>query len=165
MQRVITELELVKVVDISRERELLKQVAYELDAYIEGSYFPNPHVLLDKVENLLAQTEQTEQEPVAWITEWVQRYRHNDTPIMDRAVSFTKGGAPAVPNPNYIPLYTSPPKHEPLSDVKKLTHTALFKECRDLLNKVLAKGKLDFDLSYEVTQFLFQTELAGDKEP
>ena len=54
--------------------------------------------------------------PVAWITEWVQRYRHNDTPIMDRAVSFTKGGAPAVPNPNYIPLYTAPLKPEPLSD-------------------------------------------------
>ena len=54
-------------------------------------------------------------EPVAWITEWVQRYRHNDTPIIDRAVSFTKGGVPAVPNPNYIPLYTSPPKREPLS--------------------------------------------------
>ena len=59
---------------------------------------------------------QPEQEPVAWITEWVQRYRHNDTPIMDNAVSFTKGGAPAVPNPNYIPLYTAPPKREPLSD-------------------------------------------------
>jgi len=57
-----------------------------------------------------------EQEPVAWITEWVQRYRHNDTPIIDRAVSFTKGDAPAVPNPNYIPLYLAPPKPEPLSD-------------------------------------------------
>lgn len=62
------------------------------------------------------QTEQTEQEPVAWITEWVQRYRHNDTPIIDRAVSFTKAGAPAVPDPNYIPLYLAPPKREPLSD-------------------------------------------------
>jgi hypothetical protein len=49
-----------------------------------------------------------EQEPVAWITEWVQRYRHNDTPIIDRAVSFTKADAPAVPNPNYIPLYLAP---------------------------------------------------------
>ena len=57
-----------------------------------------------------------EQEPVAWITEWVQRYRHNDTPIIDRAVSFTKGDAPAVPNPNYIPLYTAPPKREPVEE-------------------------------------------------
>ena len=67
-------------------------------------------------EERLAQPEQTEQKPVAWITEWVQRYRHNDTPIIDRAVSITKGDAPAVPNPNYIPLYTAPPKREPLSD-------------------------------------------------
>ena len=52
---------------------------------------------------------------MAWITEWVQIYRHNDTPIMDRAVSFTKGAAPAVPNPNYIPLYLAPPKRERLS--------------------------------------------------
>jgi hypothetical protein len=59
--------------------------------------------------------------PVAWITEWVQRYRHNDTPIMDRAVSFTKGDTPAVPNPNYIPLYATPPKREPLSDEKLKT--------------------------------------------
>ena len=65
------------------------------------------------IKNYLAQPEQT---AVAWITEWVQRYRHNDTPIIDRAVSFTKGDAPAVPNPNYIPLYTSPPKREPLSE-------------------------------------------------
>lgn len=38
--------------------ELLKQVAYELDAYITGGYFPNTHVLLDKVENFLARHEQ-----------------------------------------------------------------------------------------------------------
>ena len=69
-----------------------------------------------------------EQVPVAWITEWVQRYRNNDTPIMDRAVSFTKGGAPAVPNPNYIPLYLAPPKREPLSDdeVVQLINTKHF---------------------------------------
>ena len=67
------------------------------------------------IAELLAQPE-TEQEPVAWITEWVQRYRYNSTPVMDRVVSFTKGGAPAVPNPNYIPLYTAPPKCEPLSE-------------------------------------------------
>lgn len=46
--------------------ELLKQVAYELDAYITGGYFPNTHVLLDKVENFLARHEHIEQEPVAW---------------------------------------------------------------------------------------------------
>lgn len=59
-----------------------------------------------------------EQKPGAWITEWVQRYRHNGTPIMDRAVSFTKAGAPAVPSPNYIPLYLVPPKREPLTNTQ-----------------------------------------------
>ena len=96
---------------MSKERELLKKA---LDFMLDAGANLNP--LFKEIQELLAQPEQTEQEPMAWITEWVQRYRHNDTPIMDRAVSFTKGGAPAVPNPNYIPLYTAPPKREPLSD-------------------------------------------------
>ena len=82
----------------------------------EGEPTKEYDLKLCKTKEVIDQPEQTEQEPVAWITEWVQRYRHNDTPIIDRAVSFTKGDAPAVPNPNYIPLYTSPPKREPLSD-------------------------------------------------
>lgn len=91
----------------------------------------NTQYLLDQVSRLTAENAMLKEkvferpelssnslqlyEPVAWITEWVQRYRYNGTPIMDRAVSFTKGGAPAVPNPNYIPLYTSPPKREPMT--------------------------------------------------
>ncbi len=86
---------------MSKERELLKKVL--ATGWLD-------HTLSCEVETLLAQPEQ---EPVAWITEWVQRYRHNDTPIIDRAVSFTKGDAPAAPNPNYIPLYLAPPKREP----------------------------------------------------
>lgn len=96
---------------MSKERELLKLWAEEFALH---NKYPN---LTGDINELLAQPE-PEQEPVAWITEWVQRYRHNDTPIMDRAVSFTKGDAPAVPNPNYIPLYTAPPKREPLSEDK-----------------------------------------------
>ena len=74
-------------------------------------------------KKLLAQPEpehqlEQEQTPAAWITEWVQRYRYDSTPVMDRAVSFTKCSAPAVPNPNYIPLYTSPPKREPIDAFK-----------------------------------------------
>jgi hypothetical protein len=53
-------------------------------------------------------------DPVAWITEWVQRYS-DGTPIIGRRVSFTKGNAPSSV-PNHIPLYTSPQKREPLSD-------------------------------------------------
>ena len=104
---------------MSRERELLNK-AIEMIQIVPlmasiGHVPPDfGSELILEIQELLAQPEQTEQEPVAWITEWVQRYRHNDTPIMDRAVSFTKGDAPAVPNPNYIPLYTAPPKRKSL---------------------------------------------------
>ena len=91
---------------MSKERDLLARV-------LTSELWSVQEELQAEIKQLLAQPEQ---EPVAWITEWVQRYRHNDTPIMDRAVSFTKCDAPAVPNPNYIPLYTSPPKREPLSE-------------------------------------------------
>lgn len=94
---------------MSKERELLKRFMTELKTEEDVVS------LFNDIKECLAQPEQTEQEPVAWITEWVQRYRHNDTPIIDRAVSFTKGDAPAVPNPNYIPLYTAPPKRESLT--------------------------------------------------
>ena len=88
--------------EMSKERELLKKWL------IECMWRAVNTSLLEETKELLAQPEKTEQEPVAWMVEWVQRYRHNDTPIIDRAVSFTKGDAPAVPNPNYIPLYTAP---------------------------------------------------------
>jgi hypothetical protein len=93
---------------MSKERDLLKRAMH-----VNGDLFYADICLYKEIQELLAQPEQ---EPVAWITEWVQRYRLNDTPIIDRAVSFTKGGAPAVPNPNYIPLYTSPTR-EHLSQV------------------------------------------------
>ena len=93
---------------MSKERELLERVW-------ASERWDMPEDLQADIQELLAQPEQTEQEPVAGITEWVQRYRHNDTAITDRAVSFTKGDAPAVPHPKYIPLYLAPPKREPLS--------------------------------------------------
>ena len=124
---------------MSEERELLKRFMTELKTEEDVvSLFndikeclalpeqDNIQYLLDQVARLTAENAMLKEkwsapkqreptaEPVAWITEWVQRYRHNDTPIIDRAVSFTKGDAPAVPNPNYIPLYTAPPKREPL---------------------------------------------------
>ena len=95
---------------MSKERELLQKVIQDVDDGVMSLY------LYKEVMDYLAQPEQTEQAPVAWITEWVQRYRYNATAITDRAVSFTKGGAPAVPNPKYIPLYLAPPKREPLSE-------------------------------------------------
>ena len=125
---------------MSIEKELLKKVisgdnkgdffiSYDLykdiETFLAQPEQDNIQYLLDQVARLTAENAMLKEkwsapkreptaEPVAWITEWVQRYRHNDTPIIDRAVSFTKGDAPAVPNPNYIPLYTAPPKREPL---------------------------------------------------
>jgi hypothetical protein len=96
---------------MNKERELLERILN----HMSGKDRPYFIATCKEIKELLTQPE-TEQEPVAWITEWVQRYRHNDTPIIDRAVSFTKGEAPAVPNPNYIPLYLAPPKREPLSE-------------------------------------------------
>ena len=116
---------------MSKERELLKECRLMLDNPINGTAGRNlqikitelltqPEPIEDKFDRVKSNREfyqagyaeaelklkpEQEQVPVAWITEWVQRYRHNDTTIMDRAVSFTKGAAPAVPNPTYIPLY------------------------------------------------------------
>jgi hypothetical protein len=122
---------------MSKERELLKKVlatgwldhtlSCEVEAIlarpkqnIAGAVMPNGVCVSNVYEAYEAGRysilSEKKQEPVAWITEWVQRYRHDDTPIIDRAVSFTKGGAPAVPNPNYIPLYLAPPKREPLTN-------------------------------------------------
>lgn len=98
-----------------KERELIEKLCSSEKTYSDWLL-----LRLEAIEFLTKPEQEPEQEPVAWITEWVQRYRHNDTPIIDRAVSFTKGDAPAVPNPNYIPLYTAPPKREPLSD-KEIT--------------------------------------------
>ena len=124
---------------MSIERELLERVLVGDD---DGDLFLS-NILYKEIEELLAQpehivdvTDMVEQEPVAWITEWVQRYRHNDTPIMDSAVSFTKGGAPAVPNPNYIPLYTAPPKREPLSSIKILELTSKHEYAINLIRAV-----------------------------
>ena len=76
---------------------------------------------IDHLTNRLAQPELStdslqldEQEPVAWITEWVEKQVSSSiwSDQTKRALSFTREGAMAVPNPNYIPLYISPPKRE-----------------------------------------------------
>ena len=80
---------------------------------------------IDHLTNRLAQPELStdslqldEQEPVAWITEWVEKQVSSSiwSDQTKRALSFTREGAMVVPNPNYIPLYTSPPNRKTLSD-------------------------------------------------
>ena len=53
---------------MSKERELLKTVEWQLEAFIEGGYFPNVHLLLDSVKELLAQPERDEKSKVDFQT-------------------------------------------------------------------------------------------------
>ena len=83
---------------MNKERELLKEVAYELDAYLDGGYFPNAHVLLEKVENLL---DRAEQEPVAWMNQSGSCFLSDGNKYSEL----------------WSPLYAAPPStREPLSD-------------------------------------------------
>jgi hypothetical protein len=42
---------------MSRERELLKEVSWQLEAFIDGGYWPNTHILLDDINKELAKPE------------------------------------------------------------------------------------------------------------
>ena len=78
---------------MSRERELLKRV-------LASSHLVNG---LDKeIQELLAQPEQ---EPVAWMQDDIELYVLEEKNILRGYV---------------IPLYTAPPKREPLNDEKLL---------------------------------------------
>jgi hypothetical protein len=140
------------------ERELLKKILntgwlnHELSCEVEA-ILAQPEQEQEPVEDRIARWHRLgyeqgkkaskreplsdELEPVAWITEWVQRYRHNDTPIIDRAVSFTKGDAPAAPNPNYIPLYLAPPKGKPPMTQREMYQRGYAQAERDLKREPL----------------------------
>ena len=77
----------------------------------------NTQYLLDQVARLtaenamlkekwLAQPEQIEQEPVAWMYEWVNEIGEHVKSVVYNFYD----------DANLIPLYTAPPKREPLSD-------------------------------------------------
>jgi hypothetical protein len=81
---------------MSKERELLKLCA---EAFALHNKCPN---LTGDINELLAQPEQ-EQEPVAWM--WAN----------EELGGFYFSN---IENPNWKPLYTAPPKREPLSEDK-----------------------------------------------
>jgi hypothetical protein len=93
---------------MSKERELLKQVV-ENFAYVQDMH------LIVAIQKLLNQPEQTEQEPEAWIVvnkETGYRTQVSDlTPFLYNREIF-----------EVIPLYTAPPKREPLSDEEIYNH-------------------------------------------
>ena len=95
---------------MSKERELLKKI---VDYMWEGE-------LVDEIKELLAQPEQTEQEPEAWIV--VNR----DTGYRIQVSLF-----PDLYNKDMfevIPLYTAPPKREPLSNEQKRLEVIAIKQ-------------------------------------
>jgi len=77
---------------MSKERELLQKV---VDYMWEGK-------LVDEIKELLAQPEQTEQEPVAWMNESGSCFLSDGNKYSE----------------HWIPLYTTPPKRKPLSEDK-----------------------------------------------
>lgn len=100
---------------MSKERELLKQCKKYLSSF-RGMYVEH-NTLLGKLNELLAQPEQTEQEPVAWMYDWnikgEEEYGNTKYDALTRSESITNNRAIT----NIRPLYTSPQKREPLSFV------------------------------------------------
>jgi hypothetical protein len=82
---------------MSIERELLKRFMIELTTEEDVVS------LFNDIKECLAEPEQTEQEPVAWMYEWVNEIGE---PVKSVVYNFYE-------DVNLIPLYTAPPKREP----------------------------------------------------
>ena len=134
---------------MSKERELLQKVLTKLNSY----YYEGNVTIKNEIEELLVQPEQNkaeaimpngvsvsnvydayeegrksvmvEQEPVAWIYEWVDEAGE---PFKSVVYNFYDGA-------NLIPLYTAPPKREPLSD-EAVCQILLKKEWRGFVELV-----------------------------
>jgi len=94
-----------------------KEIALLVRAFtaIDSRDFP---VLCKEIEELLAQPEHTEKEPVAWMYEW-------DTTTTGQPTCKYVNMGKDKPNVeanflarNFIPLYTTPPKLQPLSEAE-----------------------------------------------
>ena len=99
---------------MSKERELLQRC---LDEFEYKGVACNE--LCIDINKLLAQPEKTEQEPVAWM--WTRNYEgggytNKVFEFLNDAEEYAKDSK-TLKSPDIIrPLYTAPPKHEPLSD-------------------------------------------------
>ena len=87
---------------MSKERELLKRV-------VEYMWVGD---IVEEIKELLAQPEQTEQEPVAWMYCWDDEHERTYVNLLttDTEHKHLKTAF------NVMPLYASPPKRESLSD-------------------------------------------------
>ena len=104
---------------MSIERDLLKEVLEYFDPL--GLNTEHCGDLPERIKELLAQPEQTEQEPVAWM--WTRNYEgggytNKVFEFLNDAEEYAKDSK-TLKSPDIIrPLYTAPPKREPLSDEK-----------------------------------------------
>ena len=87
---------------MSKERALLKEVLYVIGEYTEDAQ-ERTEILIAEIEKLLAQPEQ---EPVAWMYEWVNEIGEHVKSVVYNFYD----------DANLIPLYTAPPKRELLGD-------------------------------------------------
>jgi hypothetical protein len=95
---------------MSKERELLRKILKANDeGYLSFLGFAS---LKNEIQELLAQPEQTEQEPVAWIIQTEVEGKLLEWVCTDKKHYIEAHDSIKEP----IPLYTAPPKREPLSD-------------------------------------------------
>ena len=88
---------------MSKERALLKEVLYVIGEYTEDAQ-ERTEILIAEIEKLLAQPEQ---EPVAWMYEWVNEIGEHVKSVVYNFYD----------DANLIPLYLAPPKREPLINI------------------------------------------------
>jgi hypothetical protein len=109
---------------MSIERELLKRFMTELNTEEDVVS------LFNDIKECLAQPEQTEQEPVAWMYDWEDIPEGDgDSPLLKNFVTNDINMIRAALANNVRPLYTSPPKRKPLSmkQAEDLWETSNFK--------------------------------------
>ena len=115
---------------MSIERDLLKRVISGDD---DGDFFVS-YDLYKEIYELLAQPEQTEQEPVAWMQDSIELYVLEEKSAIRGYV---------------IPLYTTPPRREPLSDeaILKIATKVCLEDMGLEMNPQDFKGTGVFELS------------------
>ena len=115
---------------MSIERKLLKKV---ISGDNKGDFFIS-YDLYKEIYELLAQPEQTEQEPVAWMQDSIELYVLEEKSAIRGYV---------------IPLYTTPPRREPLSDeaILKIATKVCLEDMGLEMNPQDFKGTGVFELS------------------
>jgi len=121
---------------MSKERELLTRL---VKSGVLGGYS-----FIAEVKDLLAQPEQTEQEPVAWMYDSYEDGRRDRYDCLTTTEDYVTNYGVS----NIRPLYTAPPKREPLSDER----------LRDISNREF------YQAGYAEAELKLKRETLSDKE-